>query len=140
MGPAGFDPTGIVDAREYVMAEIVRRRGQPRFRQQLLDAYGNHCAISNCGVTDVLEASHIIPYLGAETNRTDNGLLLRSDLHTLFDSGLIAVDAQMSIILSPTIAQSEYGVFAGVRLRDPLSSTHRPSMDALRIHREWSGL
>lgn len=56
-----FDPSGIIDARERVVAQIVRRRGQPEFRRALLHAYGRRCAISGCDATEALEASHLSP-------------------------------------------------------------------------------
>jgi putative restriction endonuclease len=136
-----FDPTGIIDARERTLSQIVRRRGQPQFRQQLLDAYESRCAISNFNAVEALEAAHITPFLGAETNRPDNGLLLRADLHTLFDLGLIAIDpARMSVLVSPGIARTDYGELAGASLRLPRAAAARPSVAALQAHLDWSGL
>ena len=80
----------------------MRRRGQSVFRKQLLAAYNGQCAITRCDVEDVLEAAHIISYKGEETNHIGNGLLLRADIHTLFDLGLLAVDAtSMRLLVSP---------------------------------------
>jgi len=56
-----FDPESILDARERVLASIVRRRGQAEFRKKLLAAYRGRCAVSGCDVEDVLEAAHIVP-------------------------------------------------------------------------------
>lgn len=74
-----FDPTGAVDARETVARQIKARRGQQAFRDKLLAAYGGRCAITGCPVPDVLEAAHIHPYRGEETNHVVSGLLLRAD-------------------------------------------------------------
>jgi hypothetical protein len=68
-----FDPGNVRDARERIMASIVRRRGQPAFRRQLLRAYKCKCAISGCGVEATLDAAHIVPYKGPETNYPANG-------------------------------------------------------------------
>jgi putative restriction endonuclease len=136
-----FNPIGIIDARERVVSQIVRRRGQPEFRRQLLSAYESRCAFSDCNAVEALEAAHITPFRGAETNRPDNGLLLRADLHTLFDLGLLSVDSTtISVLVSPRIASSIYGQLAGSRLRLPRVSGDRPSAAALQAHREWSGL
>ena len=136
-----FDPKGVIDARERELAQIVRRRGQPKFRADLIEAYEGRCAISNCDAVEALEAGHITPYQGEQTNRVDNGLLLRCDLHTLFDLGLIAVDpANLTALLSPRIAGTDYGRFAGVALRLPRNAVDRPSISALQAHRAWSGL
>src|SRR5262245_9271658 len=70
------------------------------------------CAITGCSVRDVLEAAHIHPYRGRERNKVANGLLLRADLHTLFDCGLIAIDAAtMTVIVTPSLQNSEYAAF-----------------------------
>jgi putative restriction endonuclease len=87
-----FDPKNVVDARKLISRTIAQRRGQRTFRDSLIAAYGSKCVISGCGVLDVLEAAHIYPYRGPATNKVSNGLLLRADLHTLFDCNLIAVD------------------------------------------------
>lgn len=87
-----FNPGDISDARERTLASIVRRRGQPRFRKQLLKAYQGRCAVTGCTLEPILEAAHIHPYLGDETNVVSNGLLLRTDVHTLFDLGLLWIE------------------------------------------------
>ncbi|MBD2054613.1 hypothetical protein H6F88_00965 [Oculatella sp. FACHB-28] len=61
------------DAKERVLASIVRRQGQSQFRQELITAYKGKCAISGCDVEQALEAAHIIPYNGIQTNNTSNG-------------------------------------------------------------------
>ena len=86
------DPTGTKNARERTLSLIVRRQGQPAFRRQLIAAYKGRCAITGCEVQAVLEAAHIVPYKGSKTNDPGNGLLLRADMHTLFDLRLVAVD------------------------------------------------
>ena len=80
------------DGRSRTIATVVRRRGQPEFRRALIEAYGGRCAISECDAEAALEACHIRPYMGPKTNALSNGLLLRADLHTLFDLGLLAID------------------------------------------------
>ena len=72
-----FDPDDVKDARRWVLASIARRQGQPEFRKQLLALYGGRCAVTGSRVEAVLEAAHIIGYKGPETNRPQNGLLLR---------------------------------------------------------------
>ncbi|EJT85993.1 putative restriction endonuclease [Pseudomonas putida S11] len=76
-----FNPDDLSDARTRTLASIVRRRGQPQFRKQLLKAYQGRCAITACSLQQVLEAAHIHPYLGDATNVVSNGLLLRADVH-----------------------------------------------------------
>ncbi len=136
-----FDPSGIRDAREHVLSSIVRRRGQPAFRKRLLAAYKGRCAITGCEVEAILEAAHIIPYKGAKTNHTGNGLLLRADLHTLFDLKLIAIhEGTMRLLISPKLRGTEYEGYRGESIRVPENPASRPNRDALKRHRQKSGL
>ena len=136
-----FDPDEIRDGRVRILASIVRRRGQPLFRRRLLDAYGGRCAISGCTLEAVLEAAHIVPYRGPETNHSRNGLLLRADLHTLFDLHLIAIDAaSLTVLVSPQVAGTSYEEYSGKRIQLPVDRACHPSRMALKEHRRKSGL
>ena len=73
------------DNRARVLRAIKERRGQASFRKKLIRRYGGKCVVSACDLRDVLEAAHIWPYRGTNDNHPSNGLLLRADLHTLFD-------------------------------------------------------
>ena len=136
-----FDPTDIEDARERTWQSISRRRGQSAFREALVRAYDSKCAITGCAVLDVLEAAHIYPYRGPDTNKTDNGLLLRADLHTLFDCGLIAINPDdLTVIVAPRLQGSAYRKLHGRALRRPQAASDAPSKEALALHRADSGL
>jgi len=89
---ADFDPGSVEDARQRALRAVAVRRGQAAFRKRLVGRYDGKCAISGCRVDQVLEAAHITPYFGAATNHVHNGLLLRADLHTLWDRGLLAIN------------------------------------------------
>lgn len=131
-----FDPDSRVDARARALREIVLRRGQPAYRQALIEAYGGRCAITGCDVPEVLEAAHILPYRGPETNHIHNGLLLRGDIHTLFDLGQITVDEELlTVLVDPALRATAYGEFHGKPLNLPSDSSKRPSTAALRHHR-----
>ncbi len=130
-----FDPKGVPDARDRVYASIVRRRGQSKFRDALIAAYGGKCAITGSDVVDVLEAAHVHPYRGAETNVTANGLLLRADIHTLFDLYLISVDPETrKVCVAPRLAGTTYGELHGAALHNPSGSQHVVSQAALAWH------
>jgi putative restriction endonuclease len=136
-----FDPTGIIDSRQRVLAQIVRRRGQQEFRERLLIAYGGRCAITGCDAVEALEAAHIVPYQGDDTNSVQNGLLLRADIHTLFDLGLIGVRPDsMVVVVSERLRVTIYRELAGVPLRVPVNHYDRPSSAALHQHLVWGGL
>jgi putative restriction endonuclease len=129
----GFDPDSVKDERERAIRAIRLRRGQPAFRAALLKAYGGRCAITGCAVEDVLEAAHITPYSGHATNHVSNGLLLRTDLHTLFDCGLLAIEpTTQTVVITEALKSSAYAKLAGKQLRRPKEATSAPSTKNLK--------
>jgi predicted restriction endonuclease len=89
----------------------------------------------------LLEAAHIVPYQGPQTNHVQNGLLLRSDIHTLFDCGLIAIEStSKKLILSSRLTQSSYRNLAGRKIRIPKEPEQVPNKEALKKHRQSTGL
>jgi putative restriction endonuclease len=129
-----FDPSSLEDARLRVLRTITQRRGQQSFRDALVAAYDGKCAITGCSILDVLEAAHITPYLGPETNKVENGLLLRADLHTLFDCGLLTIEPDsMTVMVAARLLESEYGSLHGRKLRVPKQPGQNPSTDALKL-------
>lgn len=129
-----FDPRDERDGRERVLATLVRRRGQAGFRGELLRAYRGRCAISGCPIEDVLEAAHIMPYRGEHTNHVCNGILLRSDLHVLFDLHRFEIDPDSyAIIIGPELARTPYAEFDGKKLRLPEEEAQWPDREALRL-------
>jgi hypothetical protein len=131
-----FDPTSIEDGRRKIAALVKRRQGQSAFRRTLLRAYNGRCAFTGCDIEPLLEAAHIHPYRGPDTNSVQNGLLLRADVHTLFDLGLITVSPTNAIVVAPGLSGTEYATLAGRALRFPKVLADRPSELALAWHRE----
>lgn len=130
-----FNPANITDARIKVLAEVARRLGQAGFRKKLLKAYGGTCAITGTGVANVLQAAHITPYLGAATNEVTNGILLRADIHTLFDLRLIRIDpSTLSVQVSHVLMDTPYWAYDQRPLTLPATKSHRPSPLALQDH------
>jgi hypothetical protein len=123
------------DARIRELRAVAIREGQGAFRAGLLVAYGERCAMTGCAVLEILEAAHIKPYRGSETNRTDNGMLLRADIHTLFDKGLLWLDENLLIRTDDRLAGSEYAQLNGSALRVPGDPALRPHPDHLAYHR-----
>jgi putative restriction endonuclease len=129
-----FDPASAGQPERAVRA-ITVRRGQANFRNALLDAYARRCAMTACSVVDVLEAAHITPYMGATTNHVTNGLLLRADLHTLFDCGLLSVEPiSRTIVIGAGLVGSTYEALSGRKLRAPKNPSHSPSQRSLKRH------
>ena len=138
-GADGYE--SLEDARDRVVANVVRRRGQPAFRTALIEAYGGRCAISGCDAEAALEACHIRPYRGPHTNASSNGLLLRADLHTLFDLGLLAVDTTtMTAVVAPELEGTTYDELIGKPVSVPKVMPCESIMKALNWHCGWAGL
>lgn len=132
--PESYRPS-TADEREKIFAEIKRRRGQQKFRDALRKAYGDQCMITGCKVLEVLEAAHINPYRGEKDNHVANGLLLRSDIHTLYDLDLIGINPEnFTISLSRQISEksNDYKVLDGKKLLSNLKA----SIEALKMRWE----
>ncbi|MDM4206892.1 HNH endonuclease [Klebsiella spallanzanii] len=109
-------PLDVEDQRKAVLRQIKQRRGQKAFRDSLL-AQTAKCAVSGCEVVDILEAAHITAYKNDTHNHVSNGLLLRCDMHTLYDLDLFAIDPDSFIIyFAPQINDEEYTRFHGKKL------------------------
>lgn len=136
-----FDPNAQEDSRLKVVAAVHRRQGAPRFRRALLSAYDGHCAMTRYDAPPALEAAHIVPYRGPQTNHVANGLLLRADMHDLFDLGLLAVDSgSMTLLMADALAGTQYEQYAGQPLWLPREAELRPNEEALDKHRAMSAV
>lgn len=132
-----FDPLNDDDARERVLRSIALRRGQPRFHDDLLNAYQGRCAITDCDAPEALEAAHILSYQGNQTSHVQNGILLRADIHTLFDRDLIGVEPKsLTVHLAAALKGSNYQTLEGKVLVQPDDSAQAPSPEALRTRWE----
>ena len=119
---------------------IKSRLGQGAFRILVTDAYKRNCAISGEKALPVLQAAHIKPYSEQGPNSINNGLLLRSDLHILFDRGYITVTPEYKIEVSKKIKEEfnngkHYYAFHGKELQSlPQLNQDKPNLDYLRWH------
>ena len=112
------------------------RRGQTKFRDALLKVYEGRCAISGWGPGEVLEAAHIAQHANSGINDPDNGLLLRSDIHVLFDRGMIRVEPKsLRIEVSEELDGSPYSSLRGQKIR-ARADGGRPGQAFLEIHWE----
>jgi hypothetical protein len=125
------------EERERLWHLIERRQNQGPFREGLILREKGRCAITGCSVLDVLEAAHLIPFATGEPERDapENGILLRADIHTLFDRGLMAIDPDTrELWISDRLADDAY------------RSLHTPGrvietgagQENLRSHFNWS--
>ncbi|MGA8014354.1 MAG: HNH endonuclease [Candidatus Dormiibacterota bacterium] len=119
---------------------IQPRLGQGSFRVMVTDAYRRRCAITGERVLPVLEAAHIVPYAEGGRHEISNGLLLRSDLHTLFDRGYMTVTPELQVDVSRRLKEDwenghEYYAFEGAPVTPPIHEADRPDPAALLWHR-----
>ena len=116
------------------------RLGQGGFRVVVLDEYERRCSITGERTLPVLEAAHIQPYSEEGPHDVTNGILLRSDLHTLFDKGYLTVTNDLKVEVSRRIREEfsngrEYYALQGRELKVlPSDRSHRPEARFLEWH------
>ncbi|HEX8145018.1 MAG TPA: HNH endonuclease signature motif containing protein [Pyrinomonadaceae bacterium] len=117
-----------VDHRDSIERIIRVRRGQQTFRHGLISRHGPACMVTGCELLDVIEAAHISPYRGINDQHIENGLLLRADIHVLFDLDLMGIEPEtLTVRFHPVALKSGYMKWEGRRL----SCKVRPSTEAL---------
>ncbi len=118
------------------------RLGQGAFRILVTDAYNRRCAISGEKTLPVLEAAHIKPYALSGPHFISNALLLRSDLHKLFDSGYLTITPDLRVEVSKRIKEEyqngkEYYKFHGNQLFNlPAREKDNPAPKFIDWHNE----
>jgi putative restriction endonuclease len=115
------------------------RLGQRSFQAVVLNAYHRRCAITGSKIRPVLEAAHIRPVTDGGEHRLDNGLLLRSDVHTLFDCGYLGVDPAYRLQVSPRLREDfgngeRFYAQAGQVVALPERKADRPEREFLEWH------
>lgn len=118
-------------------AKVLLRPGQIEFRRNLDLMYGSKCCITGCTVAWALEAAHIEPYRDKLSNELSNGLLLRRDIHALFDAGQLGIDPNSrEVVLSPEARQwkgySELHRTAALLSPQPGFEKHSPHKSILQ--------
>jgi len=144
-----LQPTGQIagsavaeDTGRYGTPRIVEPRlGQGTFRVCVLDAYERACAVTEEHSLPALDAAHIRPFTDSGPNDVRNGLLLRADLHRLFDQGYITVTPDLRIEVSERLRDDyhnghTYYPMSGHRIHAPTSAVERPAREFLEWHNE----
>jgi putative restriction endonuclease len=130
------------DAPRFGSPQLVRPRlGQGTFRVAVTEAYDQACAVTTDHSLPGLEAAHIRPYADGGAHEVRNGLLLRTDLHRLFDKGYVTVTPEHLLEVSPRLADEWhngkiYYAYHGGRVHVPPSAADRPDTELLRWHNE----
>ncbi len=120
---------------------VLPRLGQGTFRLAVTDAYGRACAVTGEHSLPALDAAHIRPFGRGGQHAVTNGLLLRADIHRLFDRGYVAVSPRGEFLLSRRLVDDyangrSYEPFRGQRLSLPRVQAHLPDARALAWHAE----
>jgi putative restriction endonuclease len=118
---------------------VIPRLGQRSFRWAVTDAYDRRCAISGEKVLPVLDAAHIHPYDKGGQHEIQNGLLLRMDLHRLFDRGYITITPKYRLEVSKRIHEEfdngkEYSALHGGKILLPKRILDAPGESNLEWH------
>ncbi|MFD6949088.1 restriction endonuclease [Nocardiopsis sp. TSRI0078] len=121
---------------------VRQRLGQEAFKLALMSAYQGRCAVTGIDVPPALEAAHIHPVSEGGLHRLDNGMLLRADVHRLFDQGYLGVSPELTVRVSPRLhehpspATKEYTGLEGRSIALPPRKADLPSPDAFAWHYE----
>ena len=115
------------------------RLGQGSFRIMVTDAYERRCAVTNEKTLPALDAAHIKPYSESGQHVVNNGILLRRDLHALFDKGYITITPSNQVEVSRRIKEEfengrDYYRLHGSTIRLPTKPSDHPSRDFLEWH------
>lgn len=132
-------PMGVAGPTRGLPRLTVPRVGQDAFKSLILTSYHRRCAITGNKVEPVLQAAHIRPVAEAGQHRVDNGLLLRSDVHILFDRGYLGIDGRHRLLVSPKLRADfgngdEFYARAGSVIGLPERRADRPNADAVAWH------
>lgn len=118
------------------------RLGQGSFRVLVTEAYNRRCAVSGEKTLPVLDAAHIKPFSDGGQYSIQNGLLLRTDIHTLFDRGYLTINAESTVEVSHHLKE-DYGNgriyydYHGKQLSNlPANRFERPSQEAISWHND----
>lgn len=121
------------DDKDYQSYARKIRKGQVTLRRNLLTLYNQKCCITDTGPENVLQAAHIEPHSVKGDNHTTNALLLRSDIHDLFDDDLILIEpVSLMIYIHPSLNNTTYVKLNGITLSARTDGA-RPSQEKLQI-------
>jgi putative restriction endonuclease len=128
-----------VQARYGAPTLIAPRLGQGAFRVAVTEAYDRQCAITGGKVLPALDAAHIRPYSEGGFHMKSNGILLRKDIHSVFDAGYATVTENYQFLVSKRVKEvfnngEEYLRLNGNILRLPTGKSDWPNPDFLRWH------
>lgn len=136
------EPELVGEAERYGAPVLMRPRlGQGAFRVSVTDAYNRACAVTEEHSLPALEAAHIRPFAKEGPHEVRNGLLLRADLHRLFEQGYMTVTPDYTLEVSDRLRHDyhngrSYYPLRGTRISVPALETERPTRELLGWHNQ----
>jgi putative restriction endonuclease len=130
---------GLSEPRYGAPTLIYPRLGQGTFRVEVTDFYERRCAVTGEKTLPILDAAHIRPFAEGGANEVSNGLLLRTDIHRLFDLGYVTVSDDGRFEVGHRLREDfengrDYYSMHGHRIFMPTDSQYRPEKEVLRWH------
>lgn len=114
------------------MMLCVIREGREKFRNEILNNYDNKCCISECNISAVLEAAHVTPYNGRDSNNIQNGICLRADIHKLWDKHFIAINPETNRVeIAKVLKDTEYKNLEGKKVFIGMNQGKIPTKELL---------
>jgi len=128
--PGGYGLPGI----------YVPRLGQGAFRLMVMDAYGRKCAVTGEKTLPALDAAHIRPFHSVESHDVRNGILMRSDIHRLFDQGYVTITPDLRFRVSSQIRDQFHNGLIYYDLHDlPVTVPESEKQQPDRASLDWHG-
>ena len=125
------------DERVKAFVQQVIRIRQTQFSKAVFEAYGYRCAISDTSVQKTLQAAHIDNYRGRRSQIVQNGILLRADLHLLYDANLLSIrpnDFAIELADAPGMQEYEQLIGKNPHIRLPKDEQYWPDEKLLEVH------
>jgi putative restriction endonuclease len=139
--PVGRETVPLIPGGYGAPSLILPRLGQKSFRVAVLDSYQRRCSVTGERTLPVLEAAHIKGFAEVQEHAISNGILLRADIHKLFDTGYVTVTPEHRFLVSRKIKEEfengkDYYRLHGSEIRLPARPEHAPASEALGWHNE----
>ena len=141
-GSAGSPVAEVYEGERFGQPALVQPRlGQGAFRVAITELYGRQCALTGGKVLPALDAAHIRPYAEGGAHAKPNGILLRKDIHSVFDAGYATIDPDYRFIVSEKVRDvfnngDEYRRLHGHRISLPRKPSEQPDRSSLRWHND----
>jgi len=111
--------------RQWALRET--RPDQQRFRREVAERDGLKCAITGCEIEEILDAAHLAKRAPGGSDDPSNGMILRADIHRLFDTGLVRIDpTTRTVVVEDRIADTDYRNISGQAVQSAADLSNLP--------------